>query len=208
MRLADQLLILSLSRRSMLSGIPGGIPLDIAIAGSVLIDLTLHGLIDTDLNNVVEVDRKHLEDPVLRLGLQTMDSWQRPSPLVDWLDRVYAEVSTLKRMTLDDLCRRDLVDVSSSRLLGVFPIIRYRVVDRDTLLEIRERIRRLVLTDELPLSEDIALVSLTASARLLPLVLSNTEQKEAEERVQLLLRMDFVGRNLVRLIYQRLMQEM
>lgn len=111
-------------------------------------------------------------------------------------------------MTLDDLCRRDLVDVSSSRLLGVFPIIRYRVVDRDTLLEIRERIRRLVLTDELPLSEDIALVSLTASARLLPLVLSNTEQKEAEERVQLLLRMDFVGRNLVRLIYQRLMQEM
>ena len=199
--LAEELILLILNDET---GEVGSSPeersLGIALAGAVLMDLALKSRIDTDLQNLMLVDPSPVGDDLLDSVLADIASQAASHPISWWLERVFERAGQIRHKSLLSLIARGILECDEFDLFFLSPNVsrtkRYPAIRGIEADEVRFRILRLLFSDDIPDPRDVLIVSLAAACSLFEGILSGQELATVKERIDLLCRMDTIGRSI------------
>ena len=167
--------------------------LDCAVAGAVLLDLTLRVRVDNDLHDIFMIDATPVDDDILDPVLQMMSLAPvlTPHPIAYWLRQLADEGASFREKALHRLEKRGILIRQNSKILQVFGAGSLKIRDKE-VNEVKARILDVVLGDEVPLPRDIMLTGLAESSGLFDYLLSETEAESAATRIAQVARMDLI----------------
>jgi len=170
------------------------------IAGAVLMDLAMHDRIDSDLQELRVVDKTPTGDPLLDTTLSSLSAAQEGRNSSAWVEEVARDADDLREKALARLVSRGVLRKEEGRFLWVFHTRRYPIIDDREQREVKARLRELVLGTEIPDPRDVVLVCLVEAAGLWDLVLTESEQEKAADRIAQLRKMDLVGQAMTQVV--------
>ena len=173
----------------------------IAMSGAALMDLALHNRIDTDLEKMMLVDRTPLGDDILDdvlAGLSGICGQQSEAAIGEALYDAALDAEEYRALALRRLIKRGILKEQNGRHLWVFRTRRYPVIDDSEQQEVRSRLRRILLSDDIPDPRDIVLICLVDACALMGLVLGQDELERATPRIEQLRKMDLIGQAVTR----------
>ncbi|MFB9969810.1 GPP34 family phosphoprotein [Pseudoroseomonas cervicalis] len=192
----EEILLLTLDDAT---GRPVGLPgpaAELALAGAMLMELSLAGRIDTDPDRLYRVAAAPLGDAVLDPLLARIGATAPERPSRWWIESLMREVPKLRPAWLERLVQRGVLRREKGRVLWVLPDHRYPKEDGGTTEAVRERLRHVLLQDVIPDARDAMLVGLCRIAGLVPLLLSEAEAARAAGRVEQIAALEEMARAL------------
>jgi hypothetical protein len=165
----------------------------IVMAGAALMDLALCNRIDTDLEQMIVVDRSPFGDEILDEVLSGLGKAESQLDITAALYDIAVGAEEYRSRALKRLIACGILREERGRVLWVFPTRRYPVIDDAEQQEVRARLRQILLTDEIPDPRDVALICLLDACALMGFVLSAAELKMATSRIEQLRKMDLIG---------------
>ena len=167
-----------------------------ALAGAILMDLAFDFRIDTDLQALVVTDPTPTGNLMLDRILEKISARTDVTDTPAWI-RVLAteDAALIREQALDSLVDRRILKRQHSRFLGVFRSVSYPTLDEAPLQAVKSRIED-VVSDEIPDPRDVALISLVDACQILPDLFPEWEAKQTASRLELLRKMDLIGREL------------
>ena len=165
-----------------------------ALAGAVLMDLALHGRIDTDLRALVLVDRTPVGDDLLDPVLARIAGERGVHDARYWVRHLADErADRIQTQALSRLVGRGVLQSEGGRLLWALRARRYPTIDGKAEREVRQRIMRVLFSDDIPSPRDIVIICLADACRIFDLIMSRGEVARAREKIDLVRRMDLIG---------------
>jgi Golgi phosphoprotein 3 len=193
--LADEILVLML-RDDTGEIKPGCMKVaNVAIAGGILMELSLFGKIDSDLTSLFVIDRTPTGDDLLDQALQKIAAEPKSWPSAWWIERLGNRRDNLLQQVLDRLVQAGILRVEDRRYLWVFS---RRAYPQNTGREEREakaRLISIIRNDELPNPRDTLLLSLAESSDVLSSTLPPEEMHKAKGRIAEVIALEEIGRS-------------
>lgn len=165
-----------------------------ALAGGVLMDLALADRVDTDLEQLILVDSTPTGDNLLDPTLADIAGSREVRSAEYWLERVAERADEVREDAIARLVERGIIEVEEGRFLWVFRSRRYPVVDGQAEREVKLRIMEVLFSDVVPDPGDIVIICLADACGIFPELLSKREARLARPRIDLVRRMDLIGR--------------
>ncbi len=189
------------------TGRPVGLPppaADFAIAGAVLMELSLLLRIDTDLERVMVTSHKPTGDAVLDEALVMLTTSQGMRDSRHWITTIGKKAELFRSMLLGRLADKGVLRREEGRFLWVFADRRYPKAAEGVaeIKEVRTRLRELILSDEIPEPRDSLLLGLCRATGLVPLLLTPIELEETQQRVDDIADLEELNRSLAEVIRQ------
>ena len=183
-------LVPSLSQRSM----------DVVLAGAVLMDLALRDRIDTALDSLVLVDATPVGDEVLDRTLADIASVGQERDTGYWIERTAEYGDHIRTAAITRLVARGILEEADSGMRfflsrKVSQTRRYQTADGSPVEDVRLRIMRVLFSDDIPDPRDIVIICLADACGIFGSILSSSELAEARDRIDLVRRMDAIGRS-------------
>jgi len=196
--LPDEIVLLTLDEAGRPIG-RRGLAADFALAGAVLMELSLAGRIDTDGARLHVVSTEPTGDAVLDAGLAQLAGQRDSRGAIVLLTR---EESGLRAAVLAGLVARGLLRRVEGRFLLVFPERRFlKPEERPEAREVQARLVRAVAGDELPEPREALLLGLARATALLPALLPEGMLAERQERIAFLARIEALNRSVTELVH-------
>ena len=200
----EEIMLLLLDDRT---GRPVGLPppaADFAVAGAVLMELSLLGRIDTDLTQLTVTSTQTTGDAVLDQGLGMIAGHQTPQDSRYWIGELGARGDAFRATLLARLINHGVLRAEEGRFLWVFPDRRYPKAAEGAaeVREVRTRLREIILSDDIPDARDALLIGLCRATGLVPLLLTPPELEETVARVDQIADLEELNRALSEVIRQ------
>ena len=200
MRFAEEILLMLLDEKT---GYFIPIPewkMSCVLAGGVLMDLALDNRIDTDIKTLTLIDSTPTGDEILDPVLKEIQQETEPHSPQFWVERIARHADEINTKALDRLSQSGILDADAGGFWSLSSKVtrtgRYPLVDGRTGEEIKSRIMRTLLDQEIPDPRDIAIIGLMHSCGGLRVMFEPEEYELAEERIELLSNMDLIGQNI------------
>ncbi|MDE2893770.1 MAG: GPP34 family phosphoprotein [Chloroflexota bacterium] len=172
--------------------------LECALVGAVLVDLAFAYRIDTDPKTLTVNDRTPTGEAILDRILARIVDHPETTDTSTWIKMLSAdEAAGLQTEVLDRLVERGILERREKKTLLGRRSRRYGTTDGEAAREVKQRIRALILSDEIPDPRDVALLSLLDACNVLPDIFPGGEVKNAGARIKQLRNMDLLGRDVV-----------
>ena len=175
--------------------------LSCVLAGSVLIDLALENRIDSDLKTLILVDPTPTGDILLDPVLEEIVGDTEIRAPQYWVERIARHSDEINTTTLNRLVEVGILDADDGGFWSLSTKVarsrRYPSVDGQTREEIKSRITRALLDDEIPDPRDIAVIGLLNACGGIHSLLDQEEYELAKDRIELFSGMDLIGRTIV-----------
>ena len=169
-----------------------------ALIGAVLVDLAFACRIDTDPKTLIVIDPRQTGEPMLDCTLARLGDQPGTTDTRTWIKTLSADGSaTLHMQVLDRLVERGVLERREKKSLLGRRSRRHKTVDGEARRGIEERMKALILSDEIPDPRDVALLSLLDACNILPDIFPGGEVKNSGARIKQLRNMDLVGRDVV-----------
>ena len=178
MLIAEDLLLLLYDDETgkPLTGSPG---LDYALAGAVLIELTLSRKLDITIDG--KTGRLHVldgaptGDPILdeRLAYVVKKPGKKPK------DQIGALSKRLRDQLLARLAERGVLEQDQGRVLGLFPVTRWPAKDARHEQDVRAKLESVLKVGTTPDEPTAALIALLSALNVVPKVVTDTVDKKA-----------------------------
>lgn len=171
----------------------------VVIAGAALMDLAIRNRIDTDLERLTVVDPRPTGDDILDDVLSAIVATQDKAAAASQFDisealyNAATDADIYRERALKRLIQRGILKEENGRHLWVFRSRRYPLIDNTEQQEVRERLRHILVSDEIPDPRDIVLICLVDACSLLRFVLGADEIGARAARVEQLRKMDLIG---------------
>ena len=165
-----------------------------ALAGAVLMDLALEDRVDTDLEKLVLVDGTSLGDPVLDPVLADITAARGTHDARFWVERAANRADATREAAIDRLVERGILERREDRFLWVFRSRRYPVIDGKAEREVKLRIMEVLFSDVIPTPRDVVMICLSDACGIFSELLSKRELRHVMPRIELIRRMDLIGR--------------
>ncbi len=199
--LAEEFVLLMLNEKTGYLEIAPGWGFSCVMAGTVIADLTLRGRIDTDLEKLYLQDPTPTGDELLDFTLRDIAKSEEKGEVHDaqyWVERNASRADEIVSVTLDRLVDRGILN----RELGGFFGLTKSVARTGTypsesiaLREVKTRIFETVFKEGvLPTPKDAILIALMHAAEGFKLLLEEEDYEDGIERINLLAKLDLVGR--------------
>jgi hypothetical protein len=177
MLIAEDLLLLLYDDQTgkPITGSPG---LDFALAGAVLIELTLQQRlsITTDGRGRLWVlDGAPTEDPILDERLLYVIGKPGKKPK----DQIKPLSKHLREQLLDRLAQRGVLAAEQGKVLGLFPVTRWPARDARHELEVRSQLEGVLTQGLRPDERTAALIALLSALNVVPKVITDAFDKRA-----------------------------
>lgn len=197
LRLAEEIILLSLDDDTGRPvGRPGMAP-DLALAGALLMDLALERRIDTDRDRLWVADDTPTWDPVLDAALADLAAHGAPADARGAIHLLARDAAEHRHALLDRLIAAGLLHRLEDRVLWLFREHRHpKAEGRREADEARTRIRAALLAEEIPEPRDALLLGLARAAGLLPLIFSEAELARVQRWLELVTRIESLNRSL------------
>ena len=180
-----------------------------SLAGGVLMDLALENRIDSDLKTLTLVSKEPTGDDILDPVLEEIAAEKNTLSPQYWVERIAARAGTISDKAFDRLVKMGILDFDAGGFWSLSTKVsrtgRYPPVDGAPREEIKRRITRILLTDEIPYPRDIAIIGLLNNCDGVRTLLEPEELDIAAPRIELFSGMDLIGRTIgqaVRSSYQ------
>ena len=182
----------------------GKTTLELALTGSVLMELAFADRLDTDFERVMIVDRAPIGDPLLDRKLERIADNEDTNHTKAWIETLsMEETAAIQEHALASLVGRGILRREEKRLfqetvkhLWVFRSPRYFVVDGKARHETRTRFTDVLFSDEIPDPRDIALVCLADACGILRVLFNESEIEQIAPRIEQLRKMDLIAREI------------
>jgi hypothetical protein len=112
----------------------------------------------------------------------------------DWIEEIFLRRDDLEGEALESLIRQAILRHEKSKLLWIIDVERFPLVDNKQQQHVKLRLAQAILTDEIPATHDIMLVSIAEPCGLLHYVLSENELAGRRTRIQTLCSMETISR--------------
>lgn len=176
-----------------------GLSAALALAGAVLMELSLLGRVDTDRDRLLLPSAAPTADVVLDEALRTLslDPPANTGFALAALARGDAErrAALLEKLVAEGLLRRE-----KGGFLRLFSTRYPKAAGREEVAAVRERLRALVLGSEIPEPRDALLLGLARATGLLPLLFSAEELAASQGRLELLVQVEALNRSLAQAV--------
>lgn len=172
--------------------------IEIVVAGAALMDLALHNRVDTDLKQLIVADATPTGDDILDDALTRLVVAQQPLTIGGAIELIATYAGQYRQPALDRLVGRGILREDNGRFLWLFQRRRYPVIDDREEREVRQRLRQILLTDDIPEPRDVVMICLLDACRLLRLLLGDEEFEFAAPRIEQIRRMDLIGQAVLR----------
>ena len=200
MRFAEEILLLLLKEDT---GYVVPIPewqMSCAMAGAVLMDLAMENRIDSDLESLTVVDATPTGDELLDPTLaQIVDDAEDHAPQF-WVERIAQRADAISESALDNLVELGILDFDSGGFWTLSKKVarsgRYPTVDGRPGEEIRGRIMRTLLDDEIPDPREVAIIGLVNNCGGFQALMEPEDYELAKDRIELFSGMDLIGRSI------------
>lgn len=193
MRFAEELLLLLRSEDGTLSRAPQWL-VRYALGGAVLMDLALENRIDTDAERLFLVDPTPIGDRLLDPMLAEIARADGSHDALYWVEHATRHADEIREAALERLVETGVLRLHDDRFLWIFGTQRYSVVDGEVERELRRQIREVLLSEMIPDPREIVIVTLADGCGLVDPLLSAGESAQAAPRIELVRKMDLIGR--------------
>ena len=165
-----------------------------ALVGAVFFDLALAGKIDTDTEQIRIVDTSPTGNPILDRTLAQMAGRPGLKTVREWIEEMFHRRHDLDSEALQSLIDQKILRHEVSKLLWIIDVERFPIVNNRQLQHVKVRLAEAILSDNIPDTRDIILVSIAESCGLLGYVLSDSELLNRKDRIHLLCNMETISR--------------
>ena len=172
------------------------------MAGAALMDLSLRGRIDSDLQAVFVVDATPTGDTALDDVLREIAAEPHRLPARYWLEHLSREGLRLRAAALARLCELGILQEQDHQYLWVMRARRYPLVDGVERPEVKRRLLALLYGTDIPDATDIALVSIASACGVFERILTATELRQMGPRIAQLAQLDLVGGQIARTAHE------
>jgi hypothetical protein len=184
MLIAEDLLLLLYDDETgkPITGSPG---LDYALAGAVLIELTLDGKLDitgkadgVKPGRLKVLDATPTGDPILdeRMAFVAAKAGKRPKDQIGKLSK------RLRDQVLTKLANRGVLQADRGKMLGLFPVTRWPARDARHEAEVRSKLESVLKVGTTPDEHTGALIALLSALNVVPKVVTDAVDKKALKR--------------------------
>jgi hypothetical protein len=111
-----------------------------------------------------------------------------------WLEEIFQRRDDLEGEALNSLIASGVLRHEKSKLLWIIDVERFPVVDDKPQQDVRVRLANTVLSDGIPATRDIMLVSIAEPCGLLGYVLSESALAARATRIQMLCNLETISR--------------
>jgi cytochrome P450 len=195
--LPEELLLMLLNEESGYFYQVPGWTLNCAVIGAVITELAFRYRIDSDLESLFLIDSTPTGIPTLDPLLAEIADEPEQHSTEYWIERLAPRADAIVDMVLNHLVERGLLQYHE----GDFWTLSRTVWQADSGLEddaagafVKTRIPTIILSDAIPDPRDVITIALLNACNVLPLIMPFDE--EAEERVELICRIDIIGRSI------------
>ena len=176
-----------------------GWSLNCAVAGAVLAELSLLSRIDTDMESLFLMDRTETGDPALDPVLKEIASESVQRNAQFWIERLAPHAEAVIDLTLDRLVNLKILEYHDGEFWtlsrGGWQMKRHGSTPEDSAGQfIKTRIGRAIFMNEIPDPRDVIVICLVNTCDVFRFIFQLDE--ESEERIQLICKMDAIGRSI------------
>ena len=191
--LLEELMLLALDndKGKMVSSASMAIPF--GLSGAAIFELHLADKIQLREKKVVVSDSKPCGDAILDDVQRMIQESSKPRTLNYWINRLHSKCD-LQRRTIDRLVEKKILKHEEHHVFWVFPVQRYPEGDPHSELDVRQRMRAVVLKGEKPDIRTIVLLSLVNACSLITELFGKEKAKEAKKRIDHLTENEPVGK--------------
>ena len=195
--LPDELLLMLLNEDSGYFRQVPGWDLNCAVVGAVIAELSLISRIDTDMDSLILLDKTPTGDPVLDdiLGEIADEPGQQNAQY--WIERLAPHAERIIDMTLDRLVALQILQYHDGEFWTLSRTAWQRAEQNGSTEAagtefVTTRISNVLYNNEIPDPRDVIIIALANTCDVLRFVFPIEE--EHEERVELICKMDLIGR--------------
>ena len=174
-----------------------------ALAGALFFDLALANKIDTDTESIQLIDAAPTGNPVTDYFVKEIAQRKDLATVRDWIEEAFQHREYLEEETLRSLVERGILRHEISKKLWVINVDCLRVVDTKERQEVKVRLAQTILSDTIPSTRDIMLVSLANACGLLPYILGERELEGRAERIRTISNLETISRQVAEAIADR-----
>ena len=200
LRLAEEIMLLLLDEAGGAFTRMPALQRDYALAGSVLLDLTLESRIDTDPERLFVLDPEpvgdDLLDPMLARIVQSFETHDAGH----WIRQAVTQANDTFEGSAGRLVERGVLERKERRFLGIRRRPRYAIADATAAGEPKQRILRILSDTDIPDVRSIVLISLADACGILENLLSDREFRSAAVRINQIRNLDLVGRSVSKML--------
>ena len=173
-----------------------------AFVGSVLLDLSFKNRIDCDLDGLNLLDSTPTGDELLDAVLSEISAETNSRTTRFWIETLANKSDDLVDNVLDRLLQRGLLTQDAAGFWSLTTILSSEDEPntRSDSQELRDRIRRAVLEEDIPDPDEIILIALLQSFGGFLTTLSADEYEASKDRIELLAGLDLFGRAILQAV--------
>jgi hypothetical protein len=165
-----------------------------ALVGAIFFDLALAGKIDTGTESIRIVDTSPTGNATLDRVLGQMTKRPDLTTVRAWIEEMFLDREDLEGEALSSLIAQGILRHEVSKLLWIIDVERFPMVNNRHQQHVKLRLARAILTDEIPDTRDIMLVSIAEPCGLLGYVLSSAELANRKDRIEMLCNLETISR--------------
>ena len=195
--LAEEIVLLSLDDATGRPVGRAGMAPDLALAGALLMDLSLARRIDTDRDRLILADPAPTGDAVADAALARLAAPGAPADARGAILLLARDAPAWREVLLDRLVGLGLLRRQEGRLLWVLADRRHpKAPGRAEAVDARARLRATLLAEEIPEPRDALLLGAARAAGLLPLGFSAEELARLQRWLGIVTRIESLNRSL------------
>lgn len=168
----------------------------VALASAVLIDLSLHERIDIDLEGIFLGNTELTLYPDLDMALTMIAKVEEKKSVAYWVEQLIQMNDELIDILLNALFRRGILKIEDKQVLWVFSARRYPLINNREVIEVKQRVRNLILSDDLPDVRDMSIVSVLFYSGTIDMVFDEEEIIKYYKRIEMIAKMDLIGQQI------------
>ncbi len=165
-----------------------------ALVGAVFFDLALARKIDTDTEIIHIIDTTPTGNATLDRVLAEMAKRPDLTTVRQWIEEIFLHRRDLEGEALLSLIASGVLRHEKSKLLWIIDVERFPLVNDKPQQHVKTRLAHAILSDEIPDTRDIMLVSIAEPCGLLPYVLSDHQVENRRERIRMLSNLETISR--------------
>jgi hypothetical protein len=165
-----------------------------ALVGATFFDLALARKIDTDTEAIHIVDKAPTGHATLDRILARMAARPELKTVREWIEEMFLDREDLEGEALHSLIAQGILRHEQSKLLWIIDVERFPMVNSRPLQHVKLRLAEAILSDRIPDTRDIMLVSIAEQCGLLGYVLSDAELENRRQRVRMLSGLETISR--------------
>lgn len=193
LKLTDELLLLALRDKKGTLVSSASMALPYGLAGAVLMELTLRQRLHLEDKKFSICDPTPTGDDILDEALAKIASSKKSRTPRYWVSKL-SGIKKMKNRLLDRLVYEGILRREEHRILRVIPSKRYPTVYSGPEMNLRERIRSVVLDGKQADDRTMIIISLLSACKLVNEVFDKEERKRAKKRIKEISKGETVGK--------------